>query len=190
MAKRIQIQLIVVTVTLALIAVACGGSAKTQQPAASPARQSAPQSVPEVAVGTNIGQRAPDFTLKDLQGNSISLSDFRGRPVLLNLMHTWCVPCNNSAPRMKDAFDANQDKGFVILSVDVQEPPSATRAFIDKYGLAYPFVLDSKGDIQRLYGARAMPISFFLDANGVIQAIQPGELTRAWIEDTLADVSS
>lgn len=185
MKKRMWVQWITVSAMLALLVAACGRSDK-EQPAASVAQQS----VPDVPVGTDVGQRAPDFTLKDLQGNPVSLSDFRGRPVLLNFMHTWCVPCNNSAPRMKAAYEANKDKGFVILSVDVQEPPSATQAFIDKYGLTYPFVLDPDGEVLRLYGARGMPISYFLDANGIIQAIQPGELSQAWIENTLADVSS
>ena len=186
--SRKSIQFITIFAVLTLILVACGGSDEPQQPAAPPA-PAVQEPAPNVPVGTDIGERAPDFTLKDLQGNAISLADYRGRPVLLNFMHTWCVPCNNSAPRMNAAYEANQDKGFVILSVDVQEPPSATQAFIDKYDLKYPFVLDPDGKVLQLYGARGMPISYFLDANGVIQAVRPGELTREWIESTLAKVS-
>lgn len=180
--RVVRIPLIVLAAILALTTVACGRD--EPQPPASQA------SVPDVPVGTDIGQRAPDFTLKDLEGNAISLSDFRGRPVLLNIMHTWCVPCNASAPDMAAAFEANKDKGLVILAVDVEEPAEAVEAFIAKYGLTYPFVLDPNGEVVRQYRVRGVPTSYFLDANGVIRAIQPGELTREWIENNLAAVSS
>lgn len=91
---------------------------------------------------------------------------------------------------MAAAYEANKDKGLVILSVDVEEPADAARNFITKYGLTYPFVLDPKGEVVRQYGVRGVPTSFFLDTNGVIRSIQPGEVTRAWIESKLAAVSS
>lgn len=178
----VRIQLIVLAAILALTIVACGRG-EPQQPAAQ-------ASVPDVPVGTDVGQRAPDFTLKDLEGNPTSLSDFQGQPVLLNFMHTWCAPCNASAPGMAAAYEANKDTGFTILSVDVQEPSSATEAFIEKYGLNYPFVLDPNGDVVREYGVRGVPTSFFLDPNGVIQSVQPGEISRDWIENNLTTSSS
>jgi peroxiredoxin len=185
MKKRVWIQRIVGGLLLALIAGACGRSDKVQ-----PASSAEQQAVADIPVGTDVGQRAPDFTLNDLAGNPVSLSDFHGQPVLLNFMHTWCQPCNASAPGMAAAYEANKGKGFTILSVDVEESGSATKAFIDKYGLNYPFVLDPDGQIVREYGVRGVPTSFFLDSSGVIRSVIPGEVSREWIEDNLNSNSS
>jgi peroxiredoxin len=128
-----------------------------------------------------------DFEAVTLDGQTVRLSDYVGQgPVLLNFMHTWCVPCNRSAPHMVRVYEAHESEGFTIVSVSVDEPVQAGQDFVARYGIQYPFLRDPRSSAFRKYALAGMPTSLMLDKEGTIRAIWPGELTEAQIEQGLA----
>ncbi len=114
------------------------------------------------ARGSQIGNLAPDFQLVNLDGQSVSLRDFRGRPVLVNFWATWCPPCRAEMPFIQEVFADRKwaGKGLVILAVDIGESSSTVREFMKTYGLTFPALLDITQDVSLEYDVRAIPTSF------------------------------
>jgi cytochrome c biogenesis protein CcmG, thiol:disulfide interchange protein DsbE len=136
----------------------------------------------------DIGHLAPDFTLDALNGDNLTLSEFRGHPVILNFWATWCGPCRAEAPALETAADLVGDSG-VILGVNVQEDPLSVMQFIDQYGLSYPIVLDSNGEVAKLYRVRAYPTTYFINANGTIAELYTGALNAPLIQKRIRELT-
>ena len=122
------------------------------------------------------GFLAPGFTLQTLTGEQLSLSDFRGRPVLINLWASWCGPCRAEMPAIQRVYDRYRQDGFTVLAVNMtaQDSEAAAAAFAAEYGLNFPILLDREGEVARLYENRALPSSFFVDEKGIIQEVVLG----------------
>lgn len=110
-----------------------------------------PTPVPET--GTDAGQLAPDFELRTPEGDTVRLSDFRGRPVWINFWAPWCLACRTEMPRLEGFYLEHQRDGLVILGVGIQDSPESMRAYADEVGVSYPIVVDPDGwsqpDIRR-----------------------------------------
>jgi cytochrome c-type biogenesis protein len=119
-------------------------------------------------VGLEVGQVAPDFTLRTLDGREVSLVSLRGRVVLLNFWATWCVPCAKEMPDFEKLTQTLSADKFVVLAVNNAETPDVVRPFVDKLGLTFPIALDSNGKVNRSYKAFGLPLSLVLDPNGII----------------------
>lgn len=119
------------------------------------------------------GFLAPDFSLETLEGGTISLSELRGRPVLINLWTSWCPPCRAEMPAMQKVYVAYQEKGFLILAVNItnQDKLADAVAFSETHGLTFPILLDVDGNVSRLYQLRSLPTSFFVDPQGIIKEV-------------------
>jgi len=114
------------------------------------------------------GGRAPDFTAPLLAGGgSLELSDLRGKPVMLNFWASWCVPCKDEAPLLRQAFRAYGDR-IAFVGVDVKDSRSDAIAFARRTGLSYPHVRDEGGTIYSDYGLTGQPETFFIDGDGTI----------------------
>lgn len=122
------------------------------------------------------GFAAPEFSLTTPEGENISLSELRGSPVLVNLWTSWCPPCRAEMPAMQEAYQAYRDQGFVILAVNATNQDSHQDAidFTEQYGLTFPILLDTNGEVSRLYQLRSLPTSFFIDRQGIIQEVVIG----------------
>lgn len=122
------------------------------------------------------GFLAPDFTLETIDGEIITLSDLRGKGVLVNLWASWCVPCRREMPAMQNIYDQYKDQGFVVLAVNItsQDSLTAAKQFVEEYGLTFPILLDTNGVVAKLYQLRAFPSSFFIDKDGIIQEVVIG----------------
>jgi len=116
-----------------------------------------------------VGQVAPDFTLQNLEGQSVSLSDFRGKPILLNFWATWCGPCRFEMPFLQEIYDERSERGFVLLTVNIAESPAKVTGFMTELDLSLPVLLDARSEISKVYGITAIPTSFLIDKDGVIQ---------------------
>ena len=123
---------------------------------------------------------APDFTLTDLEGNSVSLSDYAGTPVLVNFWATWCPPCRAELPLIQDYQDKYLDE-FVVLAVDGGETAEDVQSIVDAQGYTMKFLLDTDFAVAELFQIRGYPTSLFIDAEGVIQKVHIGELTEPMI---------
>ena len=122
------------------------------------------------------GFQAPDFTLTARDGQTITLSDLRGSPVLVNVWASWCGPCRAEMPAMQRLYERYQGQGFVILAVNAtnQDSQANALAFAQELGLTFPILWDTHGDVTKLYQVNAMPSSFFIDETGIIQEVVIG----------------
>ena len=110
---------------------------------------------------------APDITLPDIQGNQVSLSDLKGKVVLLNFWATWCPPCKEEMPSMEQLYRRFKDQGLVILAVNIeQEGQQAVPAFLQKTPYTFPILLDTEAVAQNTYKVFKFPETFIIDRNG------------------------
>ncbi len=129
---------------------------------------------------------AQDFTLKDLSGNDIKLSSLKGKAVIINFWATWCYPCREEIPDLQKSYDENKDKGLVILGVNIKENESKVSKFAKDYKMIYPILLDIDGTISDSYRVFGIPMSFFIDRNGLIKDSFIGMLTKEDLSKKLA----
>jgi peroxiredoxin len=115
-----------------------------------------------------IGMEAPDFTLKDMQGNSVTLSQYRGKVVFLNFWASWCPPCREEMPSMERLHEVYAGREFVMLAVNVEQNINDVRAFLQKSPHTFPILLDAEARAQGLYGVYRFPETFLIDKNGRI----------------------
>jgi peroxiredoxin len=136
----------------------------------------------------DIGYTAPDFTLLTPGGEELSLSDFRGKPVLLNFWATWCPPCRAEIPALEQASRQLEGRA-VILGVDVQESPGTVQAFMEEAGITYAVVIDPDAVVAHTYRIRAYPTTYFIDPRGVIVELYNGPMTEPLIFMRLDDLA-
>ncbi len=143
----------------------------------------------ELEPAPEIGRRAPDFTLADLEGNPVSLSDFQGKAVFINFWATWCPPCRAEMPEIESIYQKYRDQDVAVIGVDLFEPEDKVREYVQRGGFSWSFVIDTTGVVTRNYGISALPTSFFLDSQGIIRAVNIGPMTERLMEDKLAQAT-
>ncbi|HDZ49746.1 MAG TPA: TlpA family protein disulfide reductase [Candidatus Aerophobetes bacterium] len=130
--------------------------------------------------------KAPDFTLKNLEGFSVSLKDFAGKVVFLNFWATWCGPCRDEMPSMEKLWQRFKEEAFVILAVDLREEKEEVNSFMKDYGLTFPVLLDSRGEVGSMFGVRAIPTTYLIDSEGRIVGKALG--ARDWANEDAFDL--
>ena len=141
----------------------------------------------QLAPAPKVGRLAPDFTLTDLEGSSVTLSDFRGQVVFINFWATWCPACRAEMPEIEAVYQEYKDKDVVVIGVDLKESEDKVRRYIERGGYSWTFVIDTTGEVTRDYGVTAIPTSFFLDRQGIIRALKIGAMTKRSMESKLAE---
>ena len=117
-----------------------------------------------------LGEPAPNFRLRDLNGHSVSLSDLRGKVVLLNFWATWCGPCRVEMPAMEELYRTFSRNDFEILAVSTDaQGASVTRPFQQENHLTFPILHDADYRVGLTYGARSLPMTFMVDRQGVVR---------------------
>lgn len=145
---------------------------------AMPSLAAGPEPVVERGV-VRVGDEAPNFQLRDLAGNTVSLSQLRGKVVLLNFWATWCGPCRIEMPAMEQLYRSYSRKDFEILAVSTDAQGAAvTRPFQQEMGFTFPIVHDADYRVGLMYGARSLPMTFMVDRNGIVRQKVPG--ARNW----------
>jgi len=111
---------------------------------------------------------AADFVLKDLNGKEIKLSDYKGRPVFLIFMTTWCRDCFASIPTLKAIYKRYHEKGLVMININVGETHAKMAAYSQKNSIPYPTLLDPEGAVSKKYGVGGVPVKALIDRDGRI----------------------
>lgn len=124
--------------------------------------------------GTNVGSLAPDFEFYDFDGRLVSLSDLRGKPVVLNFWATWCGPCVYEMPYLQQVYEEWSDSSLVLLAISMGGTSSQVGEFLRSHNLSLPVLLDTKRDVAARYNVRGVPTTFFIDKEGIIQAVKVG----------------
>ncbi|OGO54353.1 MAG: hypothetical protein A2V85_14275 [Chloroflexi bacterium RBG_16_72_14] len=119
--------------------------------------------------GFGVGEPAPSLRVPRVGGGEIDLAALRGKPVWVNFMATWCLPCRDELPAMTGFATRYEDTGLVVVAVDIREDEAAVDAFMRGLGVTFPVGLDTDGVAQAAWGAYALPVHFWVDAQGVVR---------------------
>lgn len=133
-----------------------------------------------------IGLEAPDFTLINLDGEEVSLSDFREKIVLINFWASWCQYCHMEMPDLNMLHNNNDD--VVILAVNVEESEETVRKYIEENQLDFEVVLDRDGAISRQYLTSGLPNSYFVDPEGIFLGRFPGMMTAEQMDGVINNI--
>lgn len=128
-----------------------------------------------------IGTRAPAFTLKTLDGNPLSLADYRGRPVLLNMWTTWCGVCLEEIPQLKKLAASGEISVIGINLTSEEWSRRDVRTFVEQTSIQYPIVLDPRGIVVERYNITGVPTSFLLNEKGIVLDVIRGVVSAEHI---------
>jgi cytochrome c biogenesis protein CcmG/thiol:disulfide interchange protein DsbE len=126
-----------------------------------------------------VGNSAPDITATDLNGNPVKLADLRGHPVIVNFWASWCVPCREEMPLLRDELAKHQSDGLAVVGVLFKDTADPAKAFESSFGATWPSALDPDGALAKAYRVVAPPQSYFVDRNGILRSIQVGEMLES-----------
>ena len=139
------------------------------------------------AEDTTAPRMAPDFTLPDLNGRKVKLSDFRGKLVVIDFWATWCPPCEFEIPVLNALYDSQHDRDVVILGISVDtDGPEAVRAYAEKRQVRYPILLGSES-LARDFGAPGFPSLILVGTDGVIRSMHVGLVEQPELLQVLAE---
>jgi len=150
----------VLTAYCLLLTISCSSGPQDKQPTA------------------RIGDPAPQFTLNLIGGGSVTLNDFRDKPLIVTFMASWCPCSNESAPVFKEAYSRYNPKGVEFLMIGIQDSETKFTKFVDKKQFPFPTGFDKGDKIARLYGVNAPPTTFFITREGKIGRAFYGKLVE------------
>jgi peroxiredoxin len=125
---------------------------------------------------------APEVAITDLDGNPVSLADYRGQVVLYNAWATWCPPCKEEMPVLQAYYNDHKDQGFVIIAIEDGQPVDEVRAFVQSYGLTFPVWPDLEWKATTAFKIENLPTSYVIDRNGIARMTWTGAVTRETLE--------
>lgn len=138
--------------------------------------------------GLQVGETAPDFTLETLQGETTTLSEHRGKQVILNFWASWCGPCRVEMPDMQKFYEEHLDSQVEVIAVNLthfERKSEHVGEFVEEFGLTFPIPLDIDGDQHDAYQVITIPTTYFLDENGVVQLRHLGPMTYEFMEESI-----
>jgi cytochrome c biogenesis protein CcmG/thiol:disulfide interchange protein DsbE len=135
-----------------------------------------------------VGQPAPDFQAATVDGRTISLSDFKGRPVWLTFGATWCQPCRAENPDIEAVYERSKADGLVVIAIFITEDASTVRDYADRVGLTYEKIPDPATTIASRYRILGIPSHFFIDRDGILRELRIGALDQAGMERAIEGI--
>lgn len=143
-----------------------------------PQSSGAPLAAPAI-----VNYSAPELTLTDLQQETVSLSDYRGRVVLVNNWAIWCPPCKAEMPELLAYYEAHTRDGFVLVAIEAGSARDAVAAFVKAYGLTFPIWLDPHADALDAFQNWTLPSSYLIDQEGIVRYAWSGPLNQQTLEN-------
>jgi peroxiredoxin len=136
-----------------------------------------------------VGGPAPHFDLKNLDGQTISLSNMQGHLVVLHFWATWCVPCVKEMPEFQKTHESFKDSKIKILAINLGESKGKVKKFLQDYSLRLPILLDKFGKVAAKYKVTGLPVTYFIAPDGIVrERILGGGLTQALIDEKINQI--
>jgi peroxiredoxin len=128
------------------------------------------------------GQEPPAFSLANMEGGITSLSDYAGKPVVINFWGTFCEPCVKEMPEFERQYEKWQDKDLTILAINLSEDTLTVNNFVNRFNLTYPILRDEARKVERNYALRQYPTTFFVKPDGTLMEAVVGGMTEEDID--------
>jgi cytochrome c biogenesis protein CcmG/thiol:disulfide interchange protein DsbE len=135
-----------------------------------------------------LNKPAPDFTLTALDGRTVHLADYRGRPVIVNFWASWCIPCRDEFPQFVTAKAQHATDGLEVLGIVRQDSADAAAAFASSHGADWPLLMDPDEAAWKAYVGLGVPSTYFIDRAGVVRATSLGPITATSLPIQLAKI--
>jgi peroxiredoxin len=133
-------------------------------------------------IPVEVDYAAPGLVLEDLMGNTVSLQDYVGSVVLVNLWATWCPPCKEEMPGLQSFYEKHRTEGFVLIGIDQEETLEVVKPFVEEYGLTFPIWLDLEYLAEREFKTNSLPSSFVIDRSGQVRLMWVGGVSEKFLE--------
>ena len=135
-----------------------------------------------------LNKPAPPIDLLDLDGKRVTLADYAGRPVIVNIWASWCIPCREEFPMLIGAYGEHRDQGLEVLGIVHDDTAAGAGAFAQEQGATWPMLMDVDDAVWRDYIGLGVPQSYFIDADGIVRAFTIGPFSEAGLRDGLAAI--
>jgi len=152
--KRILTVIMVIVLAYGLLMTGCGGS--------------------DESTNGDAEGLAPNFELQNLEGKTVSLQSFRGKPVMINFWATWCIPCAEEMPFLQEINDEWTSKGLVFLSIDTGEDVTKASGYMERGGYEFTVLVDPNNEVAIRYGIQYLPTTLIIDRDGKLLATKIG----------------
>lgn len=149
--------------------------------------------VSNLSMADAIKGKAPNFTLKSVDGSNQKLSEFRGQVVLLNFWASWCGPCRQEMPLLNDLHKKYKKLGFTVMGVNVEEDSRKARKIVKEVGIKFPVLFDTENTVSSLYEVSAMPSTVIIDRSGNMRYLhkgyKPGDMSayKKWVKKLIRE---
>ncbi|MCH7652950.1 MAG: TlpA family protein disulfide reductase [Chloroflexi bacterium] len=136
---------------------------------------------------TRIGKPAPEFKLSLFDGGEVDLATYRGKPIVINFWASWCVPCRQEAPILERLWRSYREEGVQFVGVDIQDAEVDSLRYLREFDITYPNGLDTDGRITVDYGVIGIPVTFFINRQGIVVrrwvgAVSETRMTQ-WVQE-------
>ncbi len=130
-------------------------------------------------------ESAPDFSLALFDGNSFQLDAYRGKPILINFLASWCLPCREEIPILNQVYREYRQRGVAFVGIAVNDAEDKAREFVVKFDVSFPAGVDKTGEISDAFGLYGVPTTLFIDKEGIISYLHPGSVTEKLLQHEL-----
>ena len=135
-----------------------------------------------------LDQPAPEFSLATANGETVTLSSLRGRPVIVNFWASWCIPCREEFPLLVSAYERYSPAGLEIVGIVHDDGPQAAAEFARSYGATWPLLLDPDDVAWQAYRGSLVPITYYIDRTGIIRAVSFGAPPSGYLDDQIEKI--